>query len=236
MQKFPVVLSELNTIKYALRGSSIARFGDGEFRLAAGPPAKKCKTQEHHPRLQQELQRMLRGPTKALVCLPRIDPKLPTYERHWKVFEGNQWCDMIGRGLYGSSFISRPDSVPDIDVQNQGYWSLVRQLWDGRDVTLVICKPDANGKSASLTPDLLPRARSVRVVWGPEHHAYVQIDRIDHDIGTPDGVVLLCLGATATCLAERLAQRGVHALDLGHIGRHVARSASYDEVQDRRRG
>ena len=37
-------------------------------------------------------------------------------------------------------------------------------------------------------------------------------------IGTPDHSVLLCLGPTATVLAVDLCARGVHAVDLGHLG------------------
>jgi hypothetical protein len=35
--------------------------------------------------------------------------------------------------------------------------------------------------------------------------------------------VIICLGPTATVLAERLAKKGVHALDLGHIGMFMRR-------------
>jgi hypothetical protein len=65
---------------------------------------------------------------------------------------------------------------------------------------------------------MLSEAASLRVVNGMRQHTYQIIDRFEEEIGKPSGPVLMCLGATATVLAERLAKKGVHALDLGHIG------------------
>jgi hypothetical protein len=58
-------------------------------------------------------------------------------------------------------------------------------------------------------------------MYGPQRDAYNEIDAIEAGIGTPKGTVFLCLGPCATVLAERLAVKGVHALDLGHLGRFL---------------
>lgn len=219
MNKFPRVLSEYETVTRAMLGASLARFGDGEIRLAAGIPAKQCKTQCHNEQMRDELRTMLAKPTHALVCLPNLDPYLPGYDQHWKRFEHHKWHDMMLQPReYGSSFITRPDQAPHI--RNAAFMDMVTSLWQGRDVVLVIGVPQ-EGKRYGLTPELLAgQVSSVEVIEGPHHDAYVDIDRIDRAIGTPTGkLVLLCLGATATCLAERVARRGVQALDLGHYGK-----------------
>jgi hypothetical protein len=223
VDQYPKVLSEWETIYKALRqGLSLSRFGDGEIRLAVGPPAKPSKTQGHVPGLQNELSRMLRGKTHSLVCLPRISPTLPLYDKLWSKFLQPKWTKIIEPAEYGSSFITRPESAPEID--DPKYWDMISRLWAGRRVTLVIGAPDAAGKHYSLIEDDLIEAQHVTVIEGPERDAYAEIDHLDREIGPQrDRVVLLCLGATATCLAERCAARGVQALDLGHIGRHVRR-------------
>ena len=75
-------------------------------------------------------------------------------------------------------------------------------------------------------PSDLFEASRVDVVYGPNVDAYATIGRIDRDIGTNtrlDHIVILCLGTAATCLVERCARRGVHAVDLGSVGRWIRR-------------
>lgn len=219
---WPTVRSERWTLSKALAGRSLARFGDAELRLAMGPPAKRSKTQEHLPAIQHELGRMLVQPTAALLCLPDLNPRLPNYKRHWETFRKQHWQALVQRtDDVGNSFITRPDSAPHIDEPL--YWNAMRELWNGNDIVLVIGEPDANGKHHSLTADHVQEARSIAVVYGPNWDAYKAIDELDKVIGTPKATVILCLGATATCLAERLAKRGVHALDLGHVGKFMPR-------------
>lgn len=203
---------------------SLARFGDGEIRLAVGQPAKPCKTQCHEPGLAQELQELLRGHTESLVCLPRIRPGIPLYDKLWAKFLHPKWTKLIepGRhGRYGSSFVSRPESAPEINTPL--YWETVTKIWADRNVTLVIGEPDG-GKHESLWDKSLKEAKSLDVIMGPQRDAYRSIDKLDAEIGNArDRVVVLCLGTTATCLAERCARRRVQAVDLGHIGRWVSR-------------
>jgi hypothetical protein len=54
-------------------------------------------------------------------------------------------------------------------------------------------------------------------------NSYQCIDRIEDEVGKPSGPVLICLGPTATVLAWRLARKGVHAIDLGHVGMFMRR-------------
>jgi hypothetical protein len=114
---------------------------------------------------------------------------------------------------YGSSLICRPDSAPWIDQPD--YWLMVRRLWKDQDVTLVLGE-----RGGSLTH--LVHARRVVLVYGPERDAYREIDRIERDVlRTGIHRVLICLGPAATCLAERLCRQGLHACDLGHMGRFM---------------
>jgi hypothetical protein len=204
------VLTEDETLDAALSGKSIARFGDGELRLAVG---RGCSSQRANRRLMSELRELLLKPSPALVCVPRF-ASTPKY-RFWPKYDVAMFNDLMVLPTYGSSFITRPDNAPKIDRPD--YWERMRQLWRGKDVTLV-----SSGKK-DLRSALDREAKSVRHIPGPESDAYNEVDRLMEVIGTPSHPVIMCLGACATVLAARLAPRGVHALDLGHVGMFMRR-------------
>jgi hypothetical protein len=214
LKKYPQILSEQQTIELAAQ-RSIARFGDGEWRCAV---ENGCTSQRADPALARELQLIALNPGSCIVCLPNIFNGCPRKEQ-WLRYAEDRYVKYCGATVYGSAFITRPDNAPWIDTP--AYWDQVRALWRGKDVTLVV------GDQKSLTVEMLHEAASVREIPGPRQHAYAVIDAIESQIGTPAGTVILCLGATATVLAYRLEKKGVHALDLGHIGMFMKHAGAY---------
>lgn len=197
---------------------SLARFGDGELRIAVGGD---CISQrQRHLTLVAELRTMLHKPRAGcLVCIPNIKSRTPKAES-WSNYNDRKFVGLYGDFEFGSSFITRPDSAPWIDTPE--YWASVHDLWRGKDVVLVV------GDKKSVTTEMLAgEAASVREVIGPRQNAYAEIDRIEEEIGEPPGVVIMCMGVTATVLAWRLAAKGVHALDLGHIGMFMKHAGAY---------
>lgn len=211
--RYPRVLTEAATLQAAHLGSSIARYGDGELKLCRG---RSAKSQEHQPALSAMLSRILldtSGP--CLPCIPRLIADGPKHQ-FWKEFYRPPWTRLYAAtGSYGSSFITRPDSAPDID--NAGYWASIDDLWKGRDVVLI------RGSTKSLTAERLWRARSVHEIVGPVQHAWKEHRDIFENVRDERRRVILCLGATATVLAWMLSYEGVHALDLGHVGMFTKR-------------
>lgn len=230
-KQYPKIRSEDATLDAMLAGASIARFGDGEWRCAIGGG---CTSQSADPGLARELRLVLTEPQteKYIVGLPNPFGGCPR-EVSWIKYTQAPFLGLIGAGEYYSSFISRPDNAPWID--RPVYWARVRELWLGQDVILV------TGDEKSVTAAMIGgQAKSLREVHGPRQHAYAEIDRIETEIyshiahtGTRTRV-LICLGAAATVLAWRLARRGVHALDLGHLGMFMRHAGAYgyslDEV------
>lgn len=207
------ILTEDETLA-ACRTLSIARFGDGELRLAMGGAAI---SQRADAKLAVELRCLLSRYEGFVVGIPnfRETPNQAT----WAKYAGGDFRGLYGQDTYGSAFITRPDNAPWIDTPE--YWQKVRELWRGRDVTLV------SGNDKSLTPALLEDARSIRLIAGPDRDAYAGVDQLEEQIGDYSGLVVLCLGAAATVLAARLARRGVHALDLGHMGMFMKHAGMY---------
>lgn len=145
--------------------------------------------------------------TKSLVCIPAYKNAKP---KNWQRYQEGKYAKLFRQPLYGSAFISRPDSAPWIDRPD--YWDKVRALWRDRDVVLVA------GSDRSLTPEKMPEAKSIRLVQGTYRDSFEVLPRIEEEIGRPAGPVIICLGAAGTVLAERLARRGAWGLDLGHVG------------------
>lgn len=210
---YPYVCDEQETLDDLLLGQSIARFGDGELKLALG---RDCVSQHCNPSLREELSQILFCPNDScLTGIPRITPDMPKYD-FWHRYEAKKYTDLYNhQKAYHSSFITRPDNQPAIN--NPEYWDKVVNLWRNRNVMLV-----TGGRSSALRKDTMPEARNIFYQAAPETDAYSSIDclekeiRVTHAFNSID-VVMLCLGATATCLAWRLSNYGVQALDLGHI-------------------
>jgi hypothetical protein len=199
---YPTVLGEVETLQRVVAGASLARYGDGEFKMCHGAA---IKSQEAHPGLARRLVEILRDSGDCLVGIPNIHSETPKRE-FWDKHQ--RFGSLLVDRPYVSSFISRPDSAPWIDTP--AYWGLLESLWVGQDVTVV------RGSGKSLAPEDLIDAGRVTDVLCPRQHAFADYDAILARIGTPTRA-LICLGPTATVLAVDLCRRGVHAIDLGHV-------------------
>lgn len=222
MKGYPQVLPEYETLEAILSGRSIARYGDGELRVALG---RKCVSQEADKKLASELTAILADPQNGLlVGIPNINSRTPKAES-WSRFCAPGYTTMYKQPSYASSFITRPDSAPWIDTPL--YWDKVRDLWRGKDVTLI-----AGDRKSLRADEMIEEAASLREIAAPRQHAYAQIDRIEEEIGTATGPILMCLGCTATALAARLHKKGLWGIDLGHIGMFMRHAGIYNINMD----
>lgn len=213
MRVYPDVVDEMSTAQELLRGSSISRLGDGEFKLIVGQGYVR---EPANPRLAHELARVVQTPNPGcIVGIPRLVPSSPKI--------GN-WLQRIDRYLpyltegttYYSAFISRPDSAPWINRPK--FAKTMQKLWLDRKVAAV-CEP-----TSSLLRMLSHGAASVHHIPCPSEQAYSLIDLFEKAIleARPQVAFLAC-GVTATCLANRMAKHGVQTIDLGSGGAFLAR-------------
>ncbi len=219
IKSYPRVLGESETLDLVLAGKSIARYGDGEFKVAMGGAAK---AQEADATLAKKLRRALVDSGECLIGIPNIHEVVARHPVDQKVTFWSRFLTMNGLledRKYVSAFITRPDSAPWIDTPD--YWTRIESLWKDREVTLV------RGSSKSLVGEDLVGARRVNEVitsgkpqpdgrlW--HRDAFSEYESLMSRIGTPERV-LLCLGPAATAMAVDLCAKGVHAVDLGHVG------------------
>lgn len=215
---YPEVMSELETLEAAHRGLSLARFGDGELKLALG---RDAKSQRGDPGLAKELRRILAADrSMCLPCIPNIADGASPKMQFWAQYLESKYTALYKAPVFGSSFITRPDSAPWIDVD--GYWQRVVDLWRDRDVVLV------RGSSKSLCAADLSAAARVEEIIASRQHAWADYRSLLERTRREQRRVLICLGATATVLAFHLAAEGVHALDLGHVGMFLRKEGRFD--------
>lgn len=210
-------LDEEATMAAVAAGASIGRFGDGELSIMRGG---NCVSQVHHRMLAAQLRQVLTGEHEAkgkdfLIGIPRLDPRSPKLSNWTKL--APRFVDLMGdrapAAVYGSAFISRPDSAPWIDTE--AFYNQVQSLWLGQEVCLV-----ANGQRSLTAPFLLENG-AARVEWVECSYrdSYQDLDRLLGAVKeTGLHRVLLCCGPTATVLANKLCAAGHHAVDLGHMG------------------
>jgi hypothetical protein len=204
---YPRVVGEFETIKKVLKGYSIARFGDGEFKMAAG---KGYRREEANPLIQAELQAILASPKpKCIVGIPSMDPAGAKYEswmRHHARFSG-----MVSPKVrYYSAFISRPDSAQWIFTRE--YAERFQRVWAGKRA-VVVSEPDN-----SLLGVVGMAASEVVHIECPSKGAYLMIDELERKvIEAKADVAILSVGPTATCLANRLSDL-VQTIDAGSCG------------------
>jgi hypothetical protein len=217
---YPAVVGEFATVAALLEGDSLARIGDGELKLLEG---KEYVRQKRNPSLTRELRAWVHAPA-CPIGLPTMDPagpKAANWERYRERFL-NYFKAGDGRE-YLSAFISRPDSAPWIDTSS--YEAAVRRLWAGRRAVVVA------HAGHPLLPVVAADARSVMHIECRTHEAYAQIEDLERAVLRAGvDIALLSCGPTATCLAQRLAGRGLQAIDCGRLGHflrdRVARAAA----------
>lgn len=216
----PTVLTEWETLRYVATGTSMARLGDGEAKLAREVDAK---TQPHHSGIGKRIRRLLANPPPGvLVCIPRIWPEPPMatpgfWPQHRGTFE--RFCKP--GVIYGSAFVSRRDAWPIPDEDR--YWREWQGIWAGRPALLVT----GSGKGLA-TRKLLATAASVDVLDVPRPDAWSAYEGILADCrawaaAKSDPIILAACGATATILAADLGAEGTQTLDVGHMSQSHAR-------------
>lgn len=206
---YPKVLSEEETLERVLGGQSIARYGDGELKLMLG---RDCVSQLALAPLISELRAIMCLPSAVLVGIPTLDPRCPKLA-NWQKLAPKFEPLITSKKEYGSAFITRPDNAPWINTPS--FFDKIESLWRGQTVTFV-----GNGKR-SLTAEFLKMTGAKQVDWvvSAYRDAYKNIEQLEREIIEKDNTrVIMCAGATATCLAARLAEQDFHAIDLGHIG------------------
>lgn len=234
VSRMPFVFNEVETLeKIAANNYSVSRYGDGEIEICMGGG---IYFQEYDARLSRNLREILTDESveNLLVCIAphvRFSYRLTCRTRNfvYKFFSRRKdsYLGLLNpQKKYGSTYISRPDSFVFEEGQLERYRSLLRKIWENRDVLIIT----GQGSRFDLIPKLFDNIRSCEYIYGLSEHAFREYDKLLAEIKlhAKDKLVLLSLGPTATVLAYDLAKEGYQAIDLGHLSScyEIAKSGS----------
>lgn len=197
---------------------SIARYGDGEINICRG---YRAKDQSYDINLAYRLREILLSETMCLVGIPRIADTsymVPQKQKFWSQFQ-NVTQFYTFKHTYGSSFITRPDSVPEIN--NEAYYETVKALWEDKRVILI----GSNVRPIDEAVSIFDNVKSLERWEQPSQDAWTQYASIMKEVQRQpqETLFVLSLGPAATVLAYDICQLGYQALDLGHLGMFYAR-------------
>ena len=213
------MIGEVKTIAKIREGFSIARFGDGELGVMYGSGYVR---QTPNAALSRELRHVIANPDpKCIVGIPTMDKSGDKYrhteptsgkEHGWHRHKG-RFCKYLSPSIqYYSSLITRPDCGEW--MRNKEYARLIQTIWLDKKVAVVGSQYRGHNKilaAVNLTQE-------AQFIEAPYKNAYAVIDELEsQSLNSGCEMILLSVGVTATCLANRLSSK-VQAVDIGSIG------------------
>lgn len=213
--KLPKVLNLYDSL-YALVDSnkSLARFGDGEFKIMMG---ENINFQQYDPKLANRLEEILRNDLEDLmVGIPdtfgycssdyfrRVLVSCRDYLYKFMNFE-KSYCD---------AFLTRQSKF-DSETKGNDYYRNLKKLWENKDIVIV----EGEGSRLGIGNDLFANTKSIKRVLCPIKDAYSKYGEILNicEKQSKENLFIIALGPTATVLAYDLCKSGYRAIDVGHI-------------------
>lgn len=213
--KLPKILSLYDSL-YSLINSnkSVARFGDGEFKIIMG---ESINFQKYDENLAKRLEAVLSNNLDNLfVGLPDVFGYCSNnYFRRVMVSCRDYLYKFINfEKAYIDAMLTRQDKFATKE-QGLDYYNNIKKIWQDRDLVIV----EGAGSRLGIGNDLFANAKSIERIICPIKDAFDKYDEILKECKAckKEKLFILALGPTATVLAYDLAQNGYRAIDAGHI-------------------
>ncbi|CDA84753.1 glycosyltransferase [Bacteroides sp. CAG:754] len=220
----PFVMSYQDCVAYILsHRASITRFGDGELGVIYG---HTLGFQERNEKLSTKLRQVLESDVEnLLICLPDTFQNLERYNQveqdFWNAhhyFNRRRWLKSLKSGkCYGNTFLSRFYSMEFDKALSAHRITLLKQLWNNRDIIFV----EGRDTKMGVGNDLFDNVQSIRRVLCPSKDAFEKYDDIIAKVleipRNENNLFILALGPTATVMAADLHKAGLQVLDMGHM-------------------
>lgn len=217
------ILDSLNTLDYVLNNKkSLSRYGDGEFKIILndGNP----NFQKYDRLLAMRLKEVLvSNDERVLISVPLPFINLKGEKRSSKFFWLaflNKYSENLNQFLntnytYGNAGVSRFYLGQTNKEYSKQVFRKFKSIWNDQNILII----EGRYTRLGLGNDLFDNASSVRRILCPEKDAFQKYDKIlDKIISVYDNeLVIIALGPTASVLAYDLSEKGIWALDVGHI-------------------
>lgn len=219
------ILDSMDSIQYIIdHRCSISRYGDGEIIMLLG--GGYLGYQHADNKLSMRLRQVLlaEDAPNHLIGLPfplRETKSLRSSSKEfWDYFtlrNGKHFFDYLSSGrLYVDTQLSRFYIIYRDKSHCKKQLNLLKKIWDGREVVIVEGAQSRTG----IGNDLYDNAHSIQRIIGYATDAFSHYDEMLQAIiqhVSPEKLILLSYGPTATILAYDLAKLGYQAVDIGHL-------------------
>jgi len=191
-------------------GYSMARYGDGEFKMIHGQSITNM--QEHNKALKRKLLKVFTKPLrKLLIGIPDplcTRPYVEGFHKNFDEFISDKLAKI--NSIFISSFFSRPSLI---NKDSNEYFDMIKDIWMSRDIVLV-------NFNSQLPDHFLFQDSMCDFISIPRNNCFVKYKQIMNSCRkfyNQDKMFILSAGPTATCLAYDLCFEGEQALDMGGI-------------------
>lgn len=220
------ILSDEETLKKITKENySVARYGDGEFRLML--EKKGIGFQCIDEKLSEKLRKIIIASeieNKIIIGVPASLKGVKGYSKEAKRFWINYWVQnfndlkpYLKQKEYCNTNLTRPymDYKNKNEVIMQKKFNDIKKIWDKRDVVII----EGEKTMLGVGNDLFDNCNSIDRIICPAKNAFEKYDQILEEAQKveKDKLFLISLGPTATVLAYDLAREGYQAIDTGHI-------------------
>lgn len=225
LKKNPIIKSSKELLKKIIKeGSSLCRFGDGEFELIRGN--NRPWFQKVNKNLAFRLKEVLNSrDNNIIIAVANNFGNLDYYTENAADNIRNYLCDGTRERIlemldmeytYYDAYVSRPYIIYKNKNHAKEIFRLFKTIWKERNVLIVEGKHCRNG----IGNDLFYSANNIRRILCPAQNAFEYYDEILDCVNknvSKDEIVIISLGPTATVLAYDLAKNGVQSLDIGQL-------------------
>lgn len=221
-RKPPVVMGIDETMDYIIeKKPSIARFGDGEIKLANNTD---ISFQKASPELASRMKEVLAtdddGFLPCILSFFDYDPQITEETNaHWKKHMKRYryvWYNCTRSDIrYGHSFISRFYMEIEDKSTAKARFDKIKKFWDKENIIII----EGEKSRLGVGNDLFDNVSSIRRILCPTQNAYDKYPEIletAKKYGNDDVLFVLAVGPTATILAYDLFKSGLRAIDIGH--------------------
>ena len=214
--------SDEEMVSMFLDGYSIARYGDGELRIANNTPSDFF--QKNDKKLAGKLSDIASSSdAKVIICFPKPLSTLKGLGLNARLFwisnsfwNRKEWRKIINlHKKYGNTQITRPY----MDYRNKGNaqerYDNLKLAWNEKKICIIEGEETHLGEGNNL----FKNTKTIKRIIAPAKNAYDDFENILKKALSVDKdyLFLIALGPTATVLSYELAKRGRTAFDVGHI-------------------
>ncbi len=213
--KLPNILNLDDSLEELISsGKSVARYGDGEFKLIMG---ENIGFQKSHPELTRRLKEILKCENEnVLIGIVDVFGYCPNnYMKKVIMLCRETLYKYINFDkTYVDASLARRFKF-NSEEQGNEYYKKIKSLWNNKDIIIV----EGAGSRLGIGNDLFDNANSIERILCPIKNAFSKYDTILAEcLKQPkEKLFVLALGPTATLLAVDLAEKGYRALDIGHL-------------------